>query len=190
VPGDEVTDIPAPRRRTRRTVLAFVAVAALAVVALGVLRAGAHRDEPGPHAVASMPPTSPDVVSAGYLDSRWRLTAVADTPGTTEIPASIDAWLELAADGTFIAFDSCNTISGTFDTTSIGFDITDPRTTLAGCVGTDPDMQAAITGIGAMTWAPAGQTVHTTVLSADHEQLTAQASGVRLTFDRTGPAGR
>jgi heat shock protein HslJ len=51
------------------------------------------------------------------VGSRWRLTGVADAGGTTEIPGSIDAWLELAADGGFIASDGCNAISGTFGNT-------------------------------------------------------------------------
>jgi hypothetical protein len=50
-------------------------------------------------------------------------------------------------------------------------------------------MLAAITGIEAMALGPAGQPVHTTVLSADREQLTVQAGGARLTFVRAGPAG-
>jgi hypothetical protein len=190
VPGEDVTDIPSPRWPRRRTVLAFVAVGALAVGALGVVRAGPHRDGAGPRAVASLPPASSRVVGVGYLGSRWRLTGVADARGTTEIPASIDAWLDLAADGTFLASDGCNAISGAFDTTSIGFDITHPLSTLTGCAGKDPVMMAAITGIGAMTWASAEPTVHIAVLSADREQLTVQAGGMRLAFDRTGPAGR
>jgi hypothetical protein len=190
VPGEDVTDVPPLRRRTRRTVLVFGAVVALAVVALGVLWTGADRDGPGPRAVASLPPASPGALSAGYLGSRWRLTSATDARGTTEIPESIDAWLELAPDGKFVASDACNAISGTFNTTSIGFDITDPWSTLVGCPRNDPVMGGAITAIGAMTSAPAGQTVHTTVLSVDGEQLTVQAGGMRLTFDRTGPAGR
>jgi hypothetical protein len=39
------------------------------------------------------------------VGSRWRLAAVTDRRGTTEIPASIDAWLELSADGELTASD-------------------------------------------------------------------------------------
>jgi hypothetical protein len=70
---------------------------------------------------------------------------------------------------------------------------------LAGYGGNDPVQLAAITGIDAMTMNPpptssaAGSAseeppVHVTVLSADRENLTVQAGGVRLTFVRSGPA--
>ncbi|MFI7374227.1 META domain-containing protein [Actinoplanes sp. NPDC049668] len=182
--------IPPPRWRTRRTVLVLVAVGALAVVAVGGVRAGGQQDGPGPRAVASLPPASPGVVSVGYVGSHWRLTDVADARGTTEIPESVDAWLELAADGRYVASDGGNAISGTFGTTGIGFDITEAASTLAGYVENDPVQLAAITGIDAMMMAVDGQAAHVTVLSADREHLTIQASGVRLTFVRTGPAGK
>ncbi|GAA1615484.1 META domain-containing protein [Actinoplanes couchii] len=185
-----MTDTSPPRPRTRWVVLAVVAVGALAAVTLGVQRAGAHQDGPGPRAVVSLPPVSPGVAGAGYVGSRWRLTGVTDARGTTEIPESTDAWIELAADGRFVAFDGCNTISGPVDTTSTGFDITDALSTLVGCLDGDPAAQAAIIGMDAMTSGPAGQTIHTTILSADPSQSTVQAGGVRLTFTRSGPAGR
>ncbi|MET8151329.1 hypothetical protein [Actinoplanes sp. NPDC005259] len=115
---------------------------------------------------------------------------MADARGTTEIPESVDAWLELAADGRYVASDGGNAISGTFGTTGIGFDITEAASTLAGYVENDPVQLAAITGIDAMMMAVDGQAAHVTVLSADREHLTIQASGVRLTFVRTGPAGK
>jgi len=190
VPGEDVTDSPMPMRRTRRVVLVLVAVGALAVVAPGVVRARAQQDGPGPRAIASLSPASPGVVSVGYVGSHWRLTDVADARGTTEIPESVDAWLELAADGRLLASDDVNVINGAFGATSVGFDITDAGSTLVGYGGNDPVELAAITGIGAMTIVAGGQAVHVTVLSADHEHLTVQASGVRLTFVGTRTAGK
>jgi hypothetical protein len=134
------------------------------------------------------------------VSSRWRLTAVTDRRGTTRLPTSIDAWLELPSDGEFLASDDVNAISGHFTTTSAGFDVSQAATTLAGYAGNDPVELAAITGIRAVTMnpqptssaassTPEAQPVHVTVLSADHEHLNLEAGGVRLAFVRTGPAG-
>ncbi len=181
------------------TVPILAAAGALAVVAVVVLLARGHQNQPGPVAVAPLPSASPGAVSADYVGSRWRLTAVTDRRGTTEIPASIDAWLELAADGELIASDDVNTVSGHFTSTSAGFDVSDTATTLVGFDGNDPAEVAAVVGINAMTMnsqavpsaassTPEAQPVHVTVLSADREHLKVQAGGVRLTFVRTGPA--
>ena len=155
--GEDVTDSPMPRRRTRRIVLVLVAVGALAVVALDVVRARAQRDGPGPRAIASLSPASPGVVNVGYVSSHWRLTDVSDARGTTEIPESVDAWLELAADGRLLASDDVNVINGAFGATSAGFDVTDAGSTLVGYGGNAAVELAAITGIGAMTIAEAGR---------------------------------
>ncbi|MEV6595560.1 hypothetical protein AB0M36_01695 [Actinoplanes sp. NPDC051346] len=183
-------DIPMPRWRDRRIVLALVAVGALTAVALGVVRAGALQDGPGPRAVASLPPASPGVVSAGYVGSRWRLTEVADARGSTEIPESVDAWLELGGNGEFGASDAVHGISGKYRTAPSGFDVTEAISTANGYSGKDPVILAAITGIDAMTTAVGGQAAHVTVLSADREQLTVQGSGVRLSYVRIGLAGK
>ncbi|GLY98722.1 hypothetical protein Acsp02_59760 [Actinoplanes sp. NBRC 103695] len=132
------------------------------------------------------------------MGSHWRLTAVADRRGTTAIPATVDAWLELAADGEFLASDDVNTMNGRFTPTSAGFDVSDTITTLAGYDGNDPVRSAAITGIGSMTFVPPAPSsspseappAHVTFLSANREHLVVQAAGVRLTFTRSGPAGR
>lgn len=193
-----MTDIPEPSRRRRRIVPLLAAAGVIAVASLGILPARNHQD-PGPVAVAPLPPASPGVVSAGYLGSHWRLTAVADRRGTTAIPASIDAWLELAADGELLASDDVNTINGRFTVTSAGFDVSDTATTLVAYSGDDPAQLAAGTGIDAVTVGPRAvpspasdvdeaRPVHVTVLSANREHLSIQASGVRLTFVRTGPA--
>ncbi|MGK5679556.1 hypothetical protein [Actinoplanes sp. URMC 104] len=193
-----MTDTPGPRRRSRRTVPLLAATGVLAVVALGILLTH-HQDQPVPLEVASLPPASPGVVSAGYLDSHWRLTGVTDRRGTTSIPASIDAWLELAADGEILASDGVNTTDGHFTTTGVGFDVSDAATTLVGYGGNDPAQWAAMTGIAAMTSLPPAVSsapsssfeappVHVTVLSAKPGHLSIQAGGVRLTFVRSGPA--
>ncbi|GAB1689764.1 hypothetical protein [Krasilnikovia sp. M28-CT-15] len=124
----------------------------------------------------------PGVAGPGYVDTHWRLTAVTDGRGTTKIPASVDAWLELTVDGEFHAADSVNAISGKFGTTSVGFDVTDTVSSAAGYIGNDPVQLAAIAGVGALD--------HVTVVSADREHLTVQAGGARLTFVRDGPASR
>lgn len=195
----DVTDTPGPRRRSRWTVPLLAATGVVLAVALGILLTR-HQDQPAPRAVASLPPASPGVVSAGYLDSHWRLTGVTDRRGTTSIPASIDAWLELAADGEILASDGVNTTDGRFTTTGAGFDISDTMTTLVGYGGNDPAQWAAMTGIAAMTSGPpaassapstaAEPPVHVTVLSATPEHLTVQAGGVQLTFVRSGPADK
>ncbi|GAA0813667.1 hypothetical protein [Spirilliplanes yamanashiensis] len=151
--------------------------------------------------VASLPPASPGVVSAGYLGSHWRLAAVTDRRGTTAIPASVGAWLELAADGTLLASDGVNVINGHVTGAGAGFDVYEAITTLVGYAGDNPAEVAAVTGIHAVTSGPPvtssapgdgsqAPPVHVTVLASDGEQLTVQGSGVRLTFVRTGPAGR
>lgn len=191
-----MTDLPGAGRR--RALPLLTAAGVIAVVLLAVLLTRAHRDGPGPQAGAPLPPASPGVVSAGYRDSHWRLTAVTDRRGTTAIPASVDAWLELAADGELLASDAVNTINGRFTATGAGFDVTDTVTTLAGYAGEDPVQRAVVTGIGAVTTGPPAapsngpeaQPVHVTVLSADRDRLTVQAGGVRLTFVRNGPAVR
>ncbi len=196
-----MTDTPGSSPRRRRTVPLLAAAGVIAVVSLGILLARNHQDRPGSLAVAPLPPASPGVVSASYLNSHWRLTAVTDRRGTTAIPASIDAWLELAADGELLASDDVNTITGHFTTTSTGFDVSDAVTTLVGYGGNDPVQLAAITGIGAVTFIPLAvsspastvseaQPVHVTVLSANPERLSIQAGGVRLTFIRSGPASK
>lgn len=190
MPGEDATDGRMPMRWTRRIVLVLVAVGALAVVALGVVQSRAQQDGPGPRAIASLSPASPGAVSVGYVGSHWRLTDVSDARGTTEIPEAVDAWLELTADGRLRASDDVNVISGGFSATSIGFDITDVESTLIGYGGNDAVELAAITGIGAMTIVGAEQAAHVTVLSADHDHLTVQASGLRLTFVRTRSAGK
>ncbi|SNS49578.1 hypothetical protein [Actinoplanes regularis] len=124
------------------------------------------------------------------MGSRWRLTAVTDDRGTTEIPSSVDAWLDLTADGELLASDDVNVTNGHITTTSIGFDVAEPITIPAGYAGSDPVKLAAITGIDAMTMAAGGQAAHVTVLSADREHLIVQTNGVRLTFVRYGPAGK
>lgn len=152
-----------------------------------------------PPAAASLPPASPGLVSASYLESHWRLASVTDRRGTTEIPASIDAWLELAANGTLLASDGVNVTNGHSTTTGAGFDVSFTASTAAGYGGNDPAQVAAITGIRAMTMSPPvvssapsspseAPPVHVTVLSVDREHLNVQAGGVRLTFVLGGPA--
>ncbi len=194
-----MTDTPTPSRQSRRTVPILAAAGVLAIIALGVLLSRNHQDQSVPGGVAALPPASPGVVSASYLESHWRLTGVTDRRGTTAIPASIDASLELAADGTLLAYDGINAINGHFTPTSTGFDVFESTTTLVGYADNDPAQVAAITGIGAVTSGPPVMSsapsnvseappVHVTVLAADREQLTIQAGGMRLTFIRTGPA--
>src|SRR4051794_32045761 len=98
VGSSDVTDAPASGQRRRWTVPILAAVGVLAVVAVVLLVRG-RQDQPGPSAMASLPPVSPGVVRAGFVGSHWRLTAVADGRGTTKIPGSVDAWLELQANG-------------------------------------------------------------------------------------------
>lgn len=197
----DVIDNSQPSRRSSRTVLLLAAVGVLAVVALGMLLARNHQDQAKPLAVAPLPPASPGVVSASYLGSHWRLTAVTDRRGTTAIPASINAWLELAADGELLASDDVNVVNGHFTTTSNGLEVSDAISTAVGYAGNDPVQLAAITAIDALTSGPPvvssaassgseAQPVHVTVLSADREHLNVQASGVRLTFVRSGPADK
>lgn len=196
-----MTTNPEPGPRRRRTVPLLAAAGVIAVVSAGILVARNHRDSPEPFAVA-LPSASPGVVgAAGYVNTHWRLTAVADGRGTTAIPASIDAWLELAADGELLASDDVNTVNGRFTVTGAGFDVSDTATTLAAYGGNDPVQVAAITAIDALAFgppaepspahnAPAAQPVHVTVLSATPGKLSIQASGVRLTFVRSGPASK
>ncbi len=133
------------------------------------------------------------------MGSRWRLTAVTDRRGTTKIPASIRAWLDLATNGKLVASDGINAINADCTITHTGFDVYSWATTLAGYGGNDPVQLAAITGINAMSMNPpatssaastasAEPPVHVTVLSADREHLNIQAAGVRLAFVRSGPA--
>jgi hypothetical protein len=196
-----VINTPGSGRRRRRTAPLLAAAGVITVVLLGILLARTYQDRPEHLTVAPLPPASPGVVSAGYLSSHWRLTAVTDRRGTTAIPASIDAWLELAADGELLASDAVNTINARFTTTSAGFDVSDAITTLVGYDGRDPIRSAAVAGIDAVTSrplevsSPAGdgseaRPVHVTVLSADAGNLSVQAGGVRLTFVRSGPATR
>jgi hypothetical protein len=79
---------------------------------------------------------------------------VTDRRGTTAIPRSINAWLELAADGELLASDDINTVNAHFTTTSAGLDVFDAGTTLVAYGGTDPVQLAAITGIDALTSGP------------------------------------
>lgn len=172
----------------------------------------AHRDTSAPVGDA-LPSASPGVVSSSYVESHWRLTAVTEGSVTTAIPASIDASLELATDGTVLASDGVNAINGTFKATSAGFDIYDGPTTLAAYGGNDPGVLAAESGMGLLMSGPPpvwtaspdasgappmasgappidseASPVHATVLAATPELLTLQASGARLAFIRTGPA--
>jgi hypothetical protein len=207
-----VTASPAPDRRSRWLVPLVAAAGVAAVIAVGVVLMRTHRDTSAPVGDA-LPPASPGVVSSGYAESHWRLTAVTEGSVTTAIPASIDAWLELATDGTVFAFDGVNAINGTFKATSADFDIYGGLTTLAGYSGNDPGVLAAESGMGLLmlgpppVWTaspdasgappivsgapsldPEASPVHVTVLAATSELLTLQASGAQLAFIRTGPA--
>lgn len=171
-----------------------------------------HRDTSTPVGEA-LPAASPRVVSSSYVEIHWRLTAVTEGSVTTAIPASIDAWLELATDGTVLAFDSVNAISGTFKATGAGFDIYGGLTTLAGYSGNDPGVLAAESGMGLLMLGPPpawtaspdasgappaasgappvnseASPVHVTILAATPELLTLQANNAQLAFIRTGPA--
>jgi hypothetical protein len=117
-----VTDLPTPSRRSRWTVPILAAAGVLAVVAVGGLLLRRHQDQPAPLGAAPLPAASPGVLSAGYVGSRWRLTAVTDRRGSIEIPMSVNAWFELA-DSDILASDGVNAISGSFKTTSAGFDV-------------------------------------------------------------------
>lgn len=128
--------------------------------------------------------------SAGYVGDRWRLTAVTDRRGTTDIPPSVDAWLQLAADGQLLASDDVNTTSARFTTTGAGFDVSGAVTTAVAYVGDDPARVAAILGIDAVTKNEDGDSTRVTVLSADREHLNVHAGGVWLTFVRSGPAAQ
>jgi hypothetical protein len=114
---------------------------------------------------------------------------------------SIDAWLELVADGGLFASDAVNIVNARFTITGAGFDVSEAATTLVGYGGNNAVELAAIAGIRALTMSsPAvssaassdsqAQPVHVTVLSADRVRLTVQAGGVRLAFVRSAPAGK
>ncbi|MDI6105928.1 hypothetical protein QLQ12_45900 [Actinoplanes sp. NEAU-A12] len=209
-----MTDSPAPDRRSRWLVPLVAAAGLAAVVAVGVVLTRTHRDTSAPVGDA-LPSTSPGIVSSSYVESHWRLTAVTEGSVTTAIPASIDASLELATDGTVFAYDGVNAINGTFKATSAGFDIYGGLTTLAGYGGNDPGVLAAESGMGLLMLGPPpvwtaspdasgapptasgappinseASPVHVTVLAATPELLTLQANGTRLAFIRTGPAER
>ncbi|MFD1370666.1 META domain-containing protein [Actinoplanes sichuanensis] len=161
----------------------------------------------------ALPPSSPGVVGSSYVESHWRLTSVTEGSATTAIRASVDAWLELAADGTVLAFDGVNAINGTFKATRAGFDVYGGMTTLAGYSGNDPGVLAAESGMGLLmlgptpAWTvspdasgalptvsgappidPEASPVHVTVLASTSELLTLQTGGAQLDFIRTGPA--
>jgi hypothetical protein len=158
-------------RRTRWAVLVVTAV-----VASGITLARSHQDPPGPQAVTSSP--------SAYVGSRWRLLTVTDSRGATDVGSAVDAWIELAGDGTFTANDSINMSTARFAVTTTGFDVGGGLTTLAGSRMDDPVLLAAIVGIDALTSATADQPVHVTVVSAERENLTVEAGGVRLRFAR------
>lgn len=184
--------MPTPRWRTRWNVAILAVAAAVALVAFGIPLARTRRNQrgPGSRAVAPLPPASAGVISADYIGSRWRLTAVTDRHGTTKIPASVDAWLQLSADGQLTAFDDINTITGHFAATGSGFDVSETATTLVGYGGNDPAQLAAMIGLAAVTMGPHERPLPVTVLSADRERLNVQAGGVRLEFVRRGSTGR
>jgi hypothetical protein len=207
-----VTDSPAPRWRSRWLVPLVTATGVAAVIAAGVVLVRPHQDTSAPVGDA-LPSASPEVVSSSYVENHWRLTAVTQGSVTTAIPASIDASLELAMDGTVLASDGVNAINGTFKATSAGFDIYGGPMSLAGYGGNDPGVLAAESGMGLLMYGPPPEwtaspdasgappiassaptfdseasPVHVTVLAATPELLTLQASGARLAFIRTGPA--
>ncbi|WP_220149321.1 META domain-containing protein [Actinoplanes hulinensis] len=207
-----MTDSPVPDRRSRWLVPLVVAAGLAAVIAVGVVLMRIDRDTSAPVGDL-LPSASPGVASSSYADSHWRLTAVTEGSVTTAIPASVDAWLELATDGTVLAFDGVNAINGTFKATSAGFDIYGGPMTAVLYGGNDPGVLAAESGMGllmsgpppvwtaspdasgappiasgAPTIDPETSPVHVTVLAATPELLTLQASGARLAFVRTGPA--
>ena len=207
-----MTDSPAPDRRSRWLVPLVAAAGVAAVIAVGVVLMRTPRDASAPVGDAR-PSASPGVVSSSYVESHWRLTAVTEGSVTTAIPASIDASLELATDGTVLASDGVNAINGTFKATSAGFDIYGGPTSLAAYGGNDPGVLAAESGMGLLMYGPPpvwtaspdasgappiaysappidseASPVHVTVLAATPELFTLQASGARLAFIRTGPA--
>ena len=207
-----MTDSAAPTSRSRWLVPLVAATGVAVVIAVGVVLMRTHRDTSAPVGDA-LPSASPGVVSSRYVQSHWRLTAVTEGSVTTAIPASIDASLELATDGTVLASDGVNAIDGTFEATSAGFDIYGGPTTLAGYGGNDPGVLAAESGMGLLMYGPPPEwtaspdasgapptasgappidseasPVHVTVLAATPELLTLQASGAQLAFIRTGPA--
>jgi len=206
-----VTDSPAPDRRSRWLVPLVAAAGVAAVIAVGVVLVRTDRDTSAPVGDA-LPSASPGVVSSSYVESHWRLTAVTEGSVTTAIPASIDASLELATDGTVLASDGVNALNGTFKATSTGFDIYGGPTTLAGDDGNDPGVLGAEGGMGLLMYGPPpvwtaspdasgappiasgapptseASPVHVTVLAATPKLLSLQASGARLAFIRTGPA--
>jgi hypothetical protein len=208
-----VTDSPAPGRRSRWLVPFIAAAGVAAVITVGVVLMRTHRDTSAPVGDA-LPSASPGVGSSSYAESRWRLTAVTEGSVTTSIPASIDASLELATDGTVLASDGVNAINGTFKAASAGFDIYGGPMSAAAYGGNDPGVLAAESGMGLLMYGPPpvwtsspdasgappptaasappidseASPVHVTVLAATPELLTLQASGARLAFIRTGPA--
>ena len=130
---------------------------------------------------------------AGYVGSSWRLRAVAEGTTSTGIPADVGARMDLFPDGRIIVDNGVNTLTGTFATTSDGFEVRNVGSTFVLYGGRDAPRLAAIAALNTLTYGnrdgtTASSPARTTVVSTDGPGLVLQSGSFRLTFDRAGSA--
>ncbi|HEV2377954.1 MAG TPA: hypothetical protein VGS19_38060 [Streptosporangiaceae bacterium] len=170
-------------RRRRTTAGSALAVGAVAIAAVAVVVP--EVTGPGPLPGGTVIPASS--TGAGYVGSNWRLTSVAEGTRTTTIPADAGAYVYLVRDGVIAANDGVNFMSGRFTKSADGFKVHGDIMSLAGYLGRDPHVLAAIGAIDTLMLGN-GQSGQDTVVSANRTRLVVQAGAYRLTFERTGPA--
>lgn len=172
VPPDMRRHVPAGMRAVL-VVLVAAAVALTAGCADSGGRSGTHSGGGnGSSATASTP----------GLGRLWQVTQIRHA-GQTFTPApTVRATLQLTADGTYLADDSVNAISGTYRGSTSGFRTTRAASTLVGYAGSDPARLAVIAAMAALTSGSSASA------QAKDGILTITVSGYELTFRDIGPA--
>jgi hypothetical protein len=155
----------------------IVAAAGVAVLVLVVAGAGPGR--------GGIPLSG---AGTDYVGGSWRLVSVEQGGTSTVISADIGARMGLLPDGTILADDGVNAMSGRFTGTAAGFDVRDASTTLVGYGGNDPQRLAAIAGLQNLMFRIGENVARDTVVSADGARLVVQAGTYRLTFEWIGSA--
>lgn len=85
-----------------------------------------------------------------YIGYKWMLLSVEFIVGAPTSTSESRASIEFGADGTLVAFDAVNTLSGGYVVSSTGIKLFRPGSTFVGYRGHDAGILAARKGIGLM----------------------------------------
>jgi hypothetical protein len=177
---------PRPRedmsgQKRRRPILVIAAVAALTtLIALvptiisSISGGNEHRTQ--------------EISTSMYLGYRWILTEVRDGSSRTAIPASGGGYIDLRRSGVLAANNGVNALTGRYSASGRSLVVTGVGTTYVGYVGGDPIRDTVIAALNALVYGnrdgTGDGTAHDTVLAVTEAQMTLDASGLQLIFQR------